>query len=56
MQNPKLAPIQLTDPQRVWLTKETERTGNSQASIIRTLVQEKVEKQSKNNSETAQSR
>ena len=45
MFNPKLSPIQLTDPQREWLTSETQRTGNSQASIIRTLVQEKADKQ-----------
>lgn len=36
--------IQVTENQRKWIDSEIKRTGNSESSIIRSLIQEKVEK------------
>ena len=37
-----LSPVQITKKQREWIKKEKERTGNSIATIIRNLIQEKI--------------
>ena len=37
-----LSPVRITAEHRKWLDSEAERTGNPFASIIRTLLQEKV--------------
>ena len=39
----KIAPIQPTKEQREWLDFEILRTGNSQASIIRQLMQSEID-------------
>ncbi len=45
MSKPKPIPvIQVTENQRKWIDSEIKRTGNSESSIIRSLIQEKVEK------------
>lgn len=38
-----MAPVRLTDQQMKWLEREAARTGNSMASVIRSLVQGMVE-------------
>jgi len=38
----KIAPIQPTKDQREWLEWESVKTGESHASIIRKLIQEKI--------------
>lgn len=38
-----MAPIRLTEQQMKWLEREAARTGNSMASVIRSLVQGMVE-------------
>ena len=38
-----MAPVRLTDQQMKWLEREAARTGNSMASVIRSLVQRMVE-------------
>ena len=38
----KLAPIQLTKEQREWLEVEASNTTESHATIIRKLIQEKI--------------
>lgn len=44
MAKPKIIPVvKPTENQREWLDKEKKRTGNSESSIIRGLIQEKVE-------------
>ncbi len=44
---PKVIPvIQPTHTQREWLNKEKERTGNTEAAIIRMLIQDRVENES----------
>lgn len=43
MNQNKLAPMSLTESQRKWLESEAARTGNSIASIVRGLIQEKLE-------------
>tara|TARA_R110002074_G_scaffold105666_1_gene228234 strand:+ start:228 stop:641 length:414 start_codon:yes stop_codon:yes gene_type:complete len=41
---PKVMPVvQPTEKQRKWLDEEKKRTGNSEASIVRGLIQEKIE-------------
>lgn len=43
---PKIIPIvQPTKNQRKWLDKEKERTGNTESSIIRSLIQEKIDRE-----------
>ena len=45
MSKPKPIPvIQVTENQRSWIDSEMKRTGNSESSIIRSLIQEKLEK------------
>lgn len=45
MSKPKPIPvIQVTENQRNWINSEMKRTGNSESSIIRSLIQEKLEK------------
>lgn len=45
MSKPKIIPvIQPTEKQRKWLDMEKERTGNSEAAIIRTLIQVEIDK------------
>lgn len=44
MAKAKIIPVvQPTEKQREWLNAEKKRTGNSESSIIRGLIQEKVE-------------
>lgn len=46
MTKPKvISVIRPTEGQRKWLDNEAKRTGNSEASIIRGLIQEKVDRQ-----------
>lgn len=40
-----IAPVKPTKDQREWLDNEASKTGESQASIIRKLIQEKVNEQ-----------
>ena len=35
----------ITEQQDEWIRKETERTGNGTASVIRSLIQEKIDKE-----------
>lgn len=42
MNKKQLAPITVTGPQREWLEKEKQRTGNAFSTIMRNLIQEKV--------------
>jgi hypothetical protein len=44
MKAKKIAPIEPTVQQREWLDKEKERTGESFATIIRKLIQDKIDK------------
>jgi hypothetical protein len=44
MSKKKLAPIEITKPQSDWLEAEKSRTGNTTATLIRTLIQEKIDK------------
>ena len=39
-----LAPQQITPEQAKWLERESKRTGNSKASIVRSLIQDKIAK------------
>ena len=44
MTKPKIIPVvQPTEKQREWLNKEKKRTGNSESSIIRGLIQDEIE-------------
>jgi hypothetical protein len=43
MKKKVMAPVRLTDHQMDWVEKESLRTGDSMASVIRKLIQEKVE-------------
>jgi hypothetical protein len=42
-----LAPTKITEAQRKWLEGEKKRTGNQFASIVRNLIQEQINKESK---------
>ena len=42
-----IAPIKITPEQNEWLLSEAVRTGNTRATIIRLMIQEKVEKKAK---------
>ena len=42
-----LAPIKITDKQRDWLESEQKRTGNAISVIVRGLIQDKVEGESR---------
>lgn len=44
MSSKMLAPTRLTEAQAKWVEEEGKRTGDSLASVIRKLIQEKVEK------------
>ena len=44
VKNKPIPVIQVTENQRKWIDSEIKRTGNSESSIIRSLIQEKVEK------------
>ncbi|GAF72772.1 unnamed protein product [marine sediment metagenome] len=46
----RIAPVQITDEQREWVDNEQERIGNSIASIIRGLIQEKIDAKEGGNS------
>ena len=39
-----IAPIKITPDQNEWLLREAERTGNTRATVIRLMIQDKVEK------------
>ena len=38
----KISPVQPTKAQREWLEEEAKRTGNSIATVVRALIQEKI--------------
>jgi hypothetical protein len=42
-----LAPTKITEAQRKWLETEKKRTGNQFATIVRNLIQEKINKEEK---------
>ena len=42
MSEVRLAPFKVTEKQRSWLIDESKRTGDSIASILRKLIQEKI--------------
>ena len=39
----RIAPFGATDEQGEWLENEAKRTGDSQASIMRKLIQERID-------------
>lgn len=39
----RIAPFGATKEQKEWLDKESARTGDSQASIMRKLIQERID-------------
>ena len=41
----KLPMIKLTEPQHQWLLSEQKRTGQTKTSIVRSLIQDKVDKE-----------
>jgi hypothetical protein len=43
----KMAPFEVTKAQRAWLEKEKAKTSESFATIIRKLLQDKVDKKGK---------
>lgn len=43
----KLPVLTITKDQRAWLVKEVERTGNTIASIMRGLIQDKIQEEKK---------
>lgn len=45
--NIMIAPYKITDDQHIWLKKQRDRTGESFASILRKLLQDKVEEEKK---------
>ena len=45
MKKVKLAPITLTEDQKIWATNEASRTGETISSVIRSLIQEKIDAQ-----------
>lgn len=41
----KIAPFTITKKQREWVENEMKRTGESQASVMRKLIQDKLDKE-----------
>ena len=41
----RIAPFGATNQQKEWLDNESKRTGNSQATVMRKLIQKEIDKE-----------